>query len=402
MDQFHPAGSSSSSSSAQQMQMQMQMQADWRYPTGPPLPLLPDPVEDKNSAAELQKRYKDLSLGSKLQQCEQPGCSRVERKGGRCMAHNATICGPACQRPSRIDGRCLMHLQQSIKTWSKEGHAPTQFMDSFHPDVTPFSWPDSIIAGGIEDGKLPPGVAAIAARIGEPNKRMSAQRVRRKKDPKSPKFTSTYVRKANYGESDVKQTLDDVWQLPEDGLRMLFITYKKLLGIQIKHGMLLEIAKQPKSQQMCTIQEEEIRCLPYGFAVIPHSTGAGKLYIAPDGRQFVSVAEILRKLEPQTVVGQLEMSAAEFYCYMEGAMGATEAVAWKNALKHGEEVEMTVRLQDYKMVKKFIGINSCRMKLSPTTYAVSCLPIVMRHVGGRVVVKANVKVALQENKPSEI
>ncbi|GBG27892.1 Hypothetical Protein FCC1311_041152 [Hondaea fermentalgiana] len=153
----------------------------------------------------------------------------------------------------------------------------------------------------------------------------------------------------------------------------LGMVYKRVIGKGFQKGMEAGHAKVPDEDPGT---DEDLQILPVGW--IKHQTSAKskKKFLAPTGFKFNSLSEVMRRLVPATIAYKHVMPVQDFYWMFRDLLPTAEQRAWAEQIRNEDRRHnLALRITSYKDLKKSLGLNSCRIKITTTTYIVVALPV---------------------------
>ncbi len=144
-------------------------------------------------------------------------------------------------------------------------------------------------------------------------------------------------------------------------------------------------ATLPKNE-VDNIAAQELKALPVGWHSerVPGNVTKRKkveksIFFPPDREEtFQSYDQVLDTLLPP-LRGQMEMGLEEFIVYFQDVcVSQKEKHDWEVARQSGRG-DLEVRIRSYKNARRFLGINSTRIRYGLDTFSYLCMPIVLRY-----------------------
>jgi len=163
----------------------------------------------------------------------------------------------------------------------------------------------------------------------------------------------------------------------------LHIFYKKLLGRGIQAAM--EKIAGPAFDDIT--MEEQLFYLPDGWTKVAGASGKAKpKLVSPDGlRKFNSVQDAILDVIPEPAY-EHAMSVDDYFWLFRDFVPVAKQKEWVEAIKDFKvDSSFTLRMTDYKTIRKAIGLNGCRIKVTTYEYIYACLPMIVSYSHDREV-----------------
>jgi len=159
----------------------------------------------------------------------------------------------------------------------------------------------------------------------------------------------------------------------------LVMVYKRVIGKGFQRGMDVDHVKVPEEDPGAGV-DEDLQCLPVGWVKHQTSAKSKKKIMAPNGVKFNSLVEVLRRMMPTKIGFRHYMPLQDYYWMFRELLTTAEQRSWvENIRNENRKFPLSIRITDYKQLKKSLGLNACRIKVTTTTYVVIALPVVITY-----------------------
>mmetsp|Transcript_281 Transcript_281/g.529 ORF Transcript_281/g.529 Transcript_281/m.529 type:complete len:552 (+) Transcript_281:169-1824(+) len=277
----------------------------------------------------------------KRKRCDTGSCDRIDRGNGFCPLHGGGRRCSVCNEPSRVAGWCCKHIPSTILEQCQD-----------LPKTKLASIPHFMFVSS-----RTPAVSGVMSKI-------SYSQIKESRGS-TPEQVLGYTPKE-------REPQGLVLNLPKTKWGLFAYGYKRLFGKGIQYAM----KKSAKVPFPSNIMEEDLVCLPVDWARAPKTKHH---LISPEGKLFTNLEEATLTYTPSTLLYSHRMPMEDFYWTFKEFVPKEDQKEWIKFMKNENTRKkniLSVRFDSYQAIRKGVGLNAARIKVTMHNYIIMCLPLI--------------------------